>query len=174
MLTATSFWANMVGFQAVWWACALYGNAGAWASLVWLAAHLVWHRRHANEVLVVLACLSIGMIVDSTLMHTGWLRFNDPSHGLPFWLCVIWACFGATMNHSMQPLQQRIWLATLLGAVGGPMSYYAGTALGRVSFADTTSTLIVLAAVWAVMLPGLLCLSRWLATSQFARTEVTK
>lgn len=174
MPIASSFWANVIAFQAVWWACALYGNAGAWASLVWLAGHLAWHHRRGNELLVVLVCSVIGWLVDSTLMHTGWLRFNDASWGLPFWLCVIWACFGATLNHSMQPLQQRIWLAALLGGVGGPMSYYAGTALGRLSFADTTTTLIVLSGVWAVMLPALLCLARWLSLSHFAHREVAR
>ena len=172
MPTAASFWANLIGFQAVWWACALYGDAGAWAALVWLAGHVALQRERATEVLVVLVCAVIGWVVDSTLMHTGWLSFSGSSWGLPLWLCVLWACFGATLNHSMQPLQQRIWLATLLGAVGGPMSYYAGTALGRLSFADTTPTLIVLSAVWAVMLPGLLVLTRWLSTSHLARREV--
>ena len=56
------------------------------------------------------------------------------------------------------------WRASLLGAIGGPLSYYAGSQLAGVSFAyGTTPTLIGLALLWALLFPLLHGVARQLA-----------
>jgi hypothetical protein len=48
------------------------------------------------------------------------------------------------------------WRASLLGAIGGPLSYYAGSQLAGVSFGyGTTPSLIGLALLWALLFPML-------------------
>ena len=60
----------------------------------------------------------------------------------------------------MRWLRGRYRLACLFGATGGPLSYYAGVRLGALSFVPSTGvTLMILAAVWSLVVPGLL----WLA-----------
>ena len=171
MPTAANFWLNLIGFQAAWWACALFGNSGALFALIWLLAHLSLHPRRLPELQVVLVGGAIGCLVDAALSASGWLVF--PGHWiLPFWLCVLWGCFAATLNNSLKFLQTRLPLAALLGATGGPLSYYAGTELGRLSFASTLATLLLLAAVWAALLPGLLLLAQRLSRPALTKKEV--
>ena len=55
-----------------------------------------------------------------------------------------------------------VWLQNAAGAIGGPLSYWAGMQLGAVNFGvPTMSTVLMLAAVWAVLLPALVKLVRW-------------
>lgn len=172
MPTVTSFWANLIGFQAAWWACALFGNSGAWAALGWLLLHFFMHRQRFTELRIVLACAAVGWLVDAILSASGWLILPDSAWVLPFWLVVLWACFAATLNNSLQPLQRHWPMAALLGATGGPLSYYAGTELGRLEFPSTLPTLLVLAAVWATLLPALLFLARNLSTPNLTSKEI--
>jgi hypothetical protein len=172
MPTATSFWLNLIGFQAAWWACALYGNTGALAALAWLLAHLALHRQRLTELRVVLACSVVGWLVDAALSASGWLILPYSPWVLPLWLLVLWACFAATLNNSLQFMQHKFGLAALLGATGGPLSYYAGMELGRLAFPSTLTSLIVLAGVWALLLPGLLYLARKFSASALPDKEI--
>ncbi len=52
------------------------------------------------------------------------------------------------------------FLWSILGAVGGPLSYYVGVRLGVLTcIPAVTVTLPVLAGVWSLVVPGLLWLS---------------
>jgi hypothetical protein len=59
----------------------------------------------------------------------------------------------------MRWLLGRWWLASLFGAIGGPLAFYAGMRLGAVSFPDPIAALAVLAVGWAVLMP----LTAWIA-----------
>jgi hypothetical protein len=172
MPTVTNFWVNLIGFQAAWWACALYGNTGAWVALAWLLAHIALQRQRLKELRIVLACGAAGWLVDAMLSASGWLILPNSSWVLPFWLFVLWSCFAATLNHSLQFLQNKPGLAALLGATGGPLSYFAGMELGRLAFPSTLPGLMVLAAVWAVLMPALLYLARILSSSNLTSKEI--
>ncbi|WP_415767808.1 DUF2878 family protein [Paraburkholderia sp. J69-1] len=59
-------------------------------------------------------------------------------------------------------LARRRWLAALLGAAGGPLSFRAGAALGAVHFAQPMAAFCALALGWSVILPASLWLAeRW-------------
>jgi Protein of unknown function (DUF2878) len=99
------------------------------------------------------------MLADAMLMSQGWLAFGS-STMLPFWLVVLWVAFAATLNHSLVFLHKRLGLASLLGAVFGPVSYWSGMQLGRLQFPhSTTSTMLVLGLVWAILMPALVALA---------------
>lgn len=54
------------------------------------------------------------------------------------------------------------WFACVLGAVAGPLAYYAGARLGGMSFADPLASLIAVGGVWTQAMPLLLVnASRW-------------
>jgi hypothetical protein len=57
-------------------------------------------------------------------------------------------------------LKPRLWLAALLGAVAGPLSFRAGAALGALRFSRPLPALLTLGAGWMVLLPLLIVLSR--------------
>jgi hypothetical protein len=104
----------------------------------------------------------IGALWDGLLVRLGFLDY--PS-GLilpwlaPVWIVAMWAGFATTLNVSLRWLRGRWSLAVLLGAIGGPLAYYAGMKLGGVSFPDPFAALMVLAGGWSFLMP----LVSWIA-----------
>jgi hypothetical protein len=55
-----------------------------------------------------------------------------------------------------------MFLAVLLGALSGPLSYYFGAKFGAVTLNDFASSMIALAIGWGALIPALLLLAKWL------------
>lgn len=154
-----NFWLNLIGFQAAWWACALWGNAGALFALTLLIIHMAFHPNRSREMLTIVVAASIGLIIDGQLAQAGLLGFEPDFIGLPFWLFVLWGCFAATLNQSLAFLRKHTLWAVILGAFSGPATYYGGAMMGRLEFFTPSHTFLVMAATWAILLPGLLQLA---------------
>jgi hypothetical protein len=74
--------------------------------------------------------------------------------------------FATTLNGSMSWLAGRYRLAAVLGAICGPISYAAGARLGAIEFPlHAGLSLVGIAVVWACVMPSLLWLPEFLATS---------
>ncbi len=158
--------ANIVAFQAVW-AGAIVGAAnstpwlGVGAAAAVLAGHLWAVSNRRQELHLALLTALIGFSADSLFAATGLLQYSSgqvTSWLGPVWIVGLWVAFGTTLNVTFRWLQNRRALASVLGAVSGPMSYLAASKIGAVSFADTTLAMISLSATWAVLLPTLLAL----------------
>ena len=86
--------------------------------------------------------------------------FTQAQWLIPFWLIVLWALLATTLNHCLAWTAQPRWRAALLGAIGGPLSYYAGQRLGAVTFPfGVWPTLLGLGVLWA----GLFAALQWIA-----------
>ncbi|HWR87050.1 MAG TPA: DUF2878 domain-containing protein, partial [Acidiferrobacterales bacterium] len=93
----------------------------------------------------------------------GWLAY--PSGTLiagtaPHWIVALWMLFAITLNVSLGWLKQRLFVAMLFGAIGGPLAYLGGAKLGALSFAAPTAALIALTIGWALFTPLLVMLAR--------------
>ncbi len=165
---------NAIGFQCGWFLCVLGAARGLpWlgpaAVLLLLAGHarLVEAPRRALQFVMLIG--AYGLLVDSLLALGGVLAFKDgmgPGWICPPWLIALWMLFATTPALSLRWLYGRWALAAGLGAVFGPLSYYAGAALGAVTLGTTRMTgLLVLSLVWAVTLPLLLVGSERLSGS---------
>lgn len=156
--------ANAVLFQCGWFACVLGGDSG-WLLVVGavLAIHLLWISSWSREGRVILAVTLLGTVVDTALRTFGVFHFSFPGPLIPFWLVLLWALLATTLRHCLAWSAQPWWRASVLGAVGGPLSYYAGSQLAGVSFGyGTAPTLIGLALLWALVFPGLHWIARQL------------
>ncbi|MBN2993856.1 DUF2878 domain-containing protein [Pseudomonas cedrina subsp. fulgida] len=145
--------ANAALFQCGWFACVLGGDSG-WllVGLAALAIHLLWISSWARDGRLILGVTLLGTLVDSVLRNLGFFQFNEPGPLIPFWLIVLWALLATTLRHCLAWSTQPWWRAALLGAVGGPMSYYAGSQLAGVSFGYALwPSLFGLALLWAVL-----------------------
>ena len=153
--------ANTVLFQCGWLACVLGGNGPwLWVGVAVLAIHLLWISTWSKEGQMILAVTLLGTVVDTSLRTFGVFHFSMPGPLIPFWLILLWALLATTLRHCLAWSAQPWWRASLLGAVGGPLSYYAGSQLAGVSFGyATTPTLIGLAVLWALLFP----LLHWIA-----------
>jgi len=159
---------NFLAFQLGWFACVLgAANGRPWMGPVVVATvvamHLVRARRAAPEFVLVLAAMALGLVADSLLMATGWLRY---SVGLwlpglaPYWIVAMWALFATTLNVSMGWMRGRPILTVLMGAIGGPLSYLAGEKLGAIELTLPANALAAIGVAWAVAMPLLMRLAK--------------
>jgi hypothetical protein len=120
--------------------------------------------KRKEEIKLVALCCLLGMAIDTLQQGLGLFTFavesSWPFH-LPLWIVVIWSLFSTILRFSLFWLRGRYLLAALLGALGGPLAYSSGISLGVAHFGDNPQlTIIVLAVVWALILPLLLWISQ--------------
>ncbi|MGN6329286.1 MAG: DUF2878 family protein [Rhodanobacter sp.] len=164
------FWLSLLGYQAVWFAAVIGAGRGlAWpgvlAMLVYAAAQLLLARNVRVDFSLMAAGLLLGFLLDGTLIRCGLASYAAGWPGLrlaPAWVLALWVTFALTCSQSLRYLQSRLWLAALLGLLGGPLAYL-GAARGwhAVSFADPAwRGLLALAIGWALATPTLAWLAR--------------
>lgn len=141
---------NILGFQLSWLACVVGGSV--WGSIT-VAVFLLWHQRCLlpGEWRLMSALTGVGVLMDTLLYHQGVLGF--PGHDgvlIPVWLMLLWLAFSATLLHSLQVMFVRPWLIGLMSAVAAPVSYYAGSQLGAVTFSEYGLWIIGLS--WGVLM----------------------
>lgn len=145
--------ANAVLFQISWFACVLGGNS-YWLLIAAgvLLVHLLWISSWAAEGKLLLWITAIGTLLDSVLMLVGVFDFGSNGVLIPLWLIVLWAILGTTLRHCLAWTATPWWRASLLGAIGGPMSYYAGSQLAGVQLPmGLIPSMVLLAILWAVV-----------------------
>ncbi len=161
---------NFVAFQIGWFACVLGAAHGQpWTGVVIAAAVVAVHAARAAlpapELKLVAIALVTGAVWDSALASLGWIDFTAGTlvSGIaPPWIIALWALFATTLNISLDWLKGRWLAAALFGAIGGPLSYWAGVRLGAVVFVEPVPALIALGVGWAVITPLLLLLAKHL------------
>lgn len=149
---------NALLFQAGWFACVLSPQAPWLLAVPALAllAHFLWVTRWREEGKLVASVLIAGSALDSFLLQLGVYDFGGQRVLVPLWLALLWALFGTTLNHCLAWTARPWWLGSLLGAVAGPLSYWAGARLAGVGLPlGTAPTLLLLAALWALLVPVL-------------------
>jgi len=164
-----NLWINALAYQATW-LVAIGGAARGWWWLGPLGATLfaIWQLRvslrHRADALLLLYAMMAGFAVDSTFAQSGLISYNAPvpwPQLAPVWIVALWASFALTLNHSLAYLKTHLILAAVLGALGAPLAYTAAAKWGALSLAQPTSTsLLILAATWAVFTPALSLLAQ--------------
>lgn len=142
---------NLIGFNLVWFGLVYWGNFFIPLSLLLLITHIFFIAQSSRELQLILVITFIGIFVDSLLVNFNVFSFANNGH-MPFWLMVLWACFAATLCHSLRFLTNRIVLQLLVGGLLAPLSYIAGYKLQAVDFGQSIiSTYLLLSAIWAVL-----------------------
>ena len=165
--------ANAALFQLGWFACVVGGNS-LWllVALAALVIHLLWISRWVDEGRLILSVVLLGTTVDSSLRWLGVFDFTDVAPLIPLWLMLLWALLATTLRHCLLWSARPLWLASLLGAFSGPLSYYAGGRLAGVQFPfGLWPTLIGLGLLWAVIFPLLQLMARHLPSGQLRTFE---
>jgi hypothetical protein len=155
---------NVVVYQCVWFACVL--SAAALQPLIGIAVaiaavllHLYLAPAPRRELPLILLALLAGTVFESALIASGWVRAEPAllvGSVLPLWMAVLWAAFATTLNVSLRALRHRYALSALIAAVGAPLAYVAGAAMGAMQWVNTVPALVLVAVGWAVLLPLLM------------------
>ena len=168
--------ANAVLFQAGWFACVLGGNS-YWLLIpvAVLLIHLLWISSWAAEGKLLLWITALGTVLDSALMLLGVFDFGSQGLLIPLWLILLWAVLGTTLRHCLAWTAKPLWRASLLGAIGGPMSYYAGSQLAGVQLPlGLWLSMSLLAVLWAAVFALLQWLSARLLAGQSVNTPASR
>ncbi|MGL6289111.1 MAG: DUF2878 domain-containing protein [Silanimonas sp.] len=162
--------ANVLGFQAVWFASVMGAAnglpwAGPVAACAYAAAHLAWTPDRRGDLRMLGIALPMGLVADSLLAISGILAFASPWPSTlvaPVWILAMWAGFALTLNHSMAFLRGRWLAAAVFGAVGGPLAYWgAARGFDAVDFGlGLPVAMLALAVTWGVAMPALYALQR--------------
>ena len=141
--------------QAGWWACVLWmGWAGPVAMALFLIVHAHATRAHwRTEAKLVVASALVGVVLDNALALGGFVQYvgSITVGWTPLWLVSIWAGFGATLRHSQRVFVASKRTALLTGSLGGPLAYWGGERLERLTVVEPTGWLAVSVA-WTIAL----------------------
>ncbi|MCW8935464.1 MAG: DUF2878 domain-containing protein [Gammaproteobacteria bacterium] len=152
---------NFILFQLGWFSCVLMAAQGLPETgivmvllLVCIQFFLATNRK--NLLILITIVTVIGSAWDSVMTSLGVLVFEAGmivSFLAPGWIIAMWLMFATTLNISFRWLFGRYWLAMLLGAICGPLTYQAGAAMSAVVIPDNLLANSVIAAGWAFLMP---------------------
>ncbi len=165
-----NFWISLIGYQVVWFASVIgAGHGMAWPGVLGLALYAGWQLScslsRATDLKMMASAVLLGCLLDGGLIHFGLASYAAaaPLHALaPLWILALWATFALTFTQSLKYLQTRLWIALVLGAVGGPLAYLgASRGWQVVTFAAPAwHGLLWLAIGWGLATPLLAWLAR--------------
>lgn len=149
--------------QVAWFACVLggahgHGVIGALIGLAVVAINLLAFApdRGAATGLMIPAVL-LGPLTDRVQVALDHIRFHDAliaGFWPPIWMIALWLVFASTVPSSFRWLYGRPWLTAAFGAIGGPLSYWAGAKLGAIDLhPQLWRSLVGIAIQYVVMLP---------------------
>lgn len=158
---------NIILFQLGWFACVLTAaNSqplfGVLLSAVIIFFHMGMSENYMQESRIIVIAMITGLIWDSLIVSAGWLSYKSGmivDFMAPYWIIAMWGLFATTLNSSLSWLKDKLLLASLFGAISGPLAYYAGAKLGAVDFINSIHALIALSLGWALFTPMLLKIS---------------
>jgi hypothetical protein len=161
---------NYFSFQIGWLACALGAARGVplvgpLITIILLGLHLALTPNRGREIRLVVAVGVFGTVVDSLEAMTGFISYNGGYPRLnwlcPLWITAMWVLFASTLNSSLRWLRDRYLLAALLGAVFGPLSYFAGDRMGAIELnVVPINSAIVMVIIWGIITPFLVWLAK--------------
>jgi hypothetical protein len=158
---------NALAFNG-FWALACVGQDAALPITIAALVILVLATPDIGKTCLLAARIAtIGILADIVLTRSEIFIFPDHAF-VPLWLALLWLGFSTTLVRSLKFLNRHLLLAALFGAIGGPSSYFAGYRFGAVEFGyELIPTLLLLAAIWACLLPLFFTLARQLYNEDF-------
>ena len=164
---------NFIAFQVSWLVCCMSASTRPWLGVAvvaaWTACLLINNNRWRTDLTLMLAAAMLGYVLDSGLVLLGVIAFPpDASIGWPttWWMVALWVNLAATLRYSLSWLLERTHLAAILGAVAGPMAYYAGYRLEAIIISPQPYALALIGLEWLLAMPLLLRLAVSLSDSQ--------
>ena len=160
---------NFLAFQTVWLTTVLgIANGLPWlgflALLIFLAIKLTKAESKKSEITIIVCAILIGFTLETLFIRSEAIIYAQ--HGpwgviAPPWILILWINLSLTLNSCLKWLQNHLRLSALLGAIAGPLTYYAGSRLGAGQIGpDAIIGIAILAVSWALATPLLLGIAR--------------
>jgi hypothetical protein len=152
---------NGLLFNASWFAIIMTQSSVIATSVVALNLFVHWFllANGRTEWQLIGIVTVAGVALDQLLFFLGVFNVAGQAALAPLWLSCLWPVFATTLMHAFSSLQGRVYVASAIGAVGGGLSYIAGTRLSDVEFGSPVWGAFIVGALWAVLFPLLLNLA---------------
>ncbi|MCG9697078.1 DUF2878 domain-containing protein [Shewanella sp. Isolate11] len=147
------FWIiNLLLFQLCWFSAALLPSYAEVLLVGLLAVHFLLSPSPRRDCKVLLL-VPIGLLVDKLQFEFNVAGETDVF--FPLWLLLLWCMFIISFNHSLNWLTRcNMAIVSILGALGGASSYWAGVSLARLTtHLSDIQLLMSLLLIWAVLMP---------------------
>ena len=149
----------LLGFQITWFACVF----GEFFNYPWLGilvglAYLVLFFFDVNDkkfaLKTILIFSAIGYVFDSSIQAFNIYKIeSDLIIGfLPAWMLILWPTFTTLFVDVLNFLRNKPILATILGVILGPSTYYSGVPLGIATYTNINLGLILMAFFWGTLM----------------------
>ncbi|HHX8657897.1 TPA: DUF2878 domain-containing protein [Vibrio diabolicus] len=139
-------------FQLCWFSAVLGTYQWQWLTLILTFITLVYcWRTDASALKHIASIVLAGVVLDT--INQQFSVFVFPTQWLPIWLLCLWVLF-SWYAYQLKPVLYRFpkIYVSIVGGVGGTVSYYAGYKLQVVEYGFNTSvTLVILFAEWFAM-----------------------
>jgi len=163
---------NFLLFYVGWGFCltgAITGNPFLGPIVVagFLFYHLIQERFRMSEIVMILSLSILGTLNDTIYLNLGMIDYKAGYETIPWlaplWVTSIWTLFAMSVNHSMVWLRINLVLASVFGAGGGAISYFAAARVGAAVFHPSIIVVLgVIAVVWAIIMPLIILYGQWL------------
>lgn len=158
-------WVNFAAFQLAWLIAVWSASVGLpWlgpvAVVAWISAYAFWQVSARADFPLWVGAGVLGGIADSILVWSGAIAFPEsagPGFPTTLWMVALWVNFAAALRHCIGWLCGRFVVATVFGAIGGPLAYLAGDKLGAIEIHLIPAVVIA----WILVMPCLLALEMW-------------
>ena len=151
---------NFIAFQVIWLIAVIGATNEILLPTILIVAAFCWwqlspKRRHKNDLALIVFAILTGLLLDSLWQATGLIEFKlSIPLVAPIWIILLWITLALCINHSLAWLKKSICFAILFGALGAPLSYYAGSKLGALSYPQGLFMINVLLSLsWAIVMP---------------------
>lgn len=161
-MTKKSVYLNLFIFYVGWWSVMLSQyKQNPIIGWVILAAVLIIHFYFVavnpkKDAIEVLAIGALGYLLDTALLNTNVLSFNDAIKGIlpPLWLAGIWILFAITISYSFILIRNKVLVQIIVGGLFAPVSYITGAKLNLLGVYQPIGTYYLIhGACWVVFFP---------------------
>jgi len=156
---------NFALFYAGWFASVSFHDGRSLLAVVAVVGlHLLLSTSRVADLRTLGWAVLLGAGADTLLERSGLLQYAGGPRILffcPLWIAGLWALFATTLNSSLGWLKGRPIAAALLGALGGPLSYFTAARFGAVEIGP--AGLIAVGVEYAVLVPVLVLVAHGVA-----------
>ena len=153
---------NIILFKICWITCVYCAGQGKpfiGPAVVTLSVlfQFLYFKFNTSWLLFLLFVGTLGSLYDSLACSWNIISFpNDPVF-YPLWMSALWVNFASLLHFTLSWMQKKYFISIVFGFFGGPISYFTGKKLGAITLLEPTFlSLIVIACMWAIIMPILL------------------
>ncbi len=154
------FFFILSGYQLTWLMC-VFGEIfhksffpGLICGLIFLFLVFINTRNKRKFTFIVFSISVIGYLFDSILVSFKIYSFNSSLYigWLPIWMLVLWPSFATLFDEVFVFLSKYKFIALLLSAILGPLTYYSGSPLGLIDINQLFLFFVLMITFWIFLM----------------------